>query len=112
MNFKEEVIELENNPMGIYKKVHIKQEPVDLANEEQTAKVDLYANHEIKEEMVIGPVVLQLPNVAQATCGQSTLNSQLASAHRQLPSHSRSTHPNKYHLGLHHPLCSHSRKIF
>ncbi|XP_026316662.1 zinc finger protein 45-like [Hyposmocoma kahamanoa] len=71
MNLKREPSELENSLVGLHEKVRIKQEPVCVAEEEQTTELDLYADHEIKEEMVIGPVVLQFPNVAQARCGQS-----------------------------------------
>ncbi|XP_026331022.1 uncharacterized protein LOC113238406 [Hyposmocoma kahamanoa] len=65
-NVKVESNELENSPMGLHE-VYIKEEPVRIAQEEQNMKdkLDLYADHEIKEEIVIGPVVLQTTDIAQ-----------------------------------------------
>ncbi|XP_026330558.1 zinc finger protein 254-like [Hyposmocoma kahamanoa] len=72
MNIKKETSELENSPMGLHVNINIKQEPVSVSEEHTPETMKLYADHEIKEEIVIGPVVLQLPNVDDARCAQST----------------------------------------
>ncbi|XP_026331691.1 zinc finger protein 665-like, partial [Hyposmocoma kahamanoa] len=73
MNVKVEASDLENSPMDLHTNVHIKQEPVGVAEEEREKEEEvLYADHEVKEEMVIGPVVLQPTDLAQTSYVQNT----------------------------------------
>ncbi|XP_026316664.1 zinc finger protein 436-like [Hyposmocoma kahamanoa] len=74
MKVKEEASESENNPVGLPINVHIKLEPLGDGEEHITEKLDLYAGHEIKEELVVGPVVLQPVNLVQESCVQNTSN--------------------------------------
>lgn len=69
---KEETEELKDNTLNSNKDVHSKQDSIK--EEHITGELNLYVDHEITEEMAIGPVVLQQTGGAQASCVRSTTN--------------------------------------
>ncbi|XP_026316288.1 oocyte zinc finger protein XlCOF8.4-like [Hyposmocoma kahamanoa] len=66
-SIKEEADAFEEGPLDT--NINLKQEPVDDIQDE-IVKKELYADHEIKEEIVIGPEALQhlTSNFVQSTC--------------------------------------------
>lgn len=69
----QEVKELKENFLNSDTDVHIKQEPVQ--EEKHIPKEhDMYADHDIKDEVVIGPVVLLQSGIAEDSCLQNSCN--------------------------------------
>lgn len=67
-NIKSEVDQSKDNLLD--QNIIVKQEPVGVQEDDVIMK-ELYEDHEVKEEMTIGPMMLQHSGVAQESCVQS-----------------------------------------
>ncbi|XP_026313669.1 zinc finger protein 239-like [Hyposmocoma kahamanoa] len=82
--------------------VYIKQERVVEEEQRKMEELELYADHEIKEELVIGPVVLQPPVLDRTRYVQSTsdgLNADILNTNTK-------RYTRKYHLKRHKITCT------